>query len=109
MVEIDRGTMPIVRGDITQSSFERKLRAYLTAYAGKQHERQFGWKAFRALTVTTDLHRMASMMDALRELRVPHSPGPSLFFFSTRADLVASDPLKQGWQDGNGRAVQLVP
>ena len=108
MVEIDRGTMPVTRSDIRQTSFERKLRAYLTAYAGKQHERQFGWKTFRVLTVTTDVHRMQSMMDTLRQLRVPHSPGPTLFFFATRADLIASDPLTHGWQDGNGRAVALI-
>jgi hypothetical protein len=43
MVEIDRGTMPMVRSDILrQTSFEEKMRAYLTAHAAKQHERQFG-------------------------------------------------------------------
>src|SRR5262249_40432244 len=42
MVEIDRGTMPIVRADFEQTSFERKMRAYLAAHATKQHERQFG-------------------------------------------------------------------
>ena len=51
MVEIDRGTMPIARSDFLQTSFERKMRAYLTAHAGKQHEKHFGWKTFRVLTV----------------------------------------------------------
>jgi hypothetical protein len=37
-----------------QTSFERKMRAYLAAHAAKQHERHFGWKTFRVLTVTTD-------------------------------------------------------
>ena len=108
MVEIDRGTMPVSRSDIRQTSFERKLRAYLTAYAGKQHERQFGWKAFRVLTVTTDQHRMQSMMDALRQLRVPHSPGPSLFFFASREALGASNPLAHVWYDGANREVRLL-
>jgi hypothetical protein len=36
------------------------------------------------LTVTTDHHRMQSMMEALRKLRIPHSPGAPLFFFTTR-------------------------
>ena len=53
MVEIDRGTMPIARSDSLQTSFERKMRAYLTAHAGKQHEKHFGWKTFPVLTVTT--------------------------------------------------------
>jgi hypothetical protein len=67
-VEIDRGTMPVVRSDtFRQTSFEEKMRAYLTAHAAKQHERQFGWKTFRVLTVTTDHHRVESMMEALRK------------------------------------------
>ena len=108
MVEIDRGTMPVVRSDaFRQTSFEEKKRAYLTAHAGKQHERQFGWKTFRVLTVTTDHHRMQSMMEALRKLHIPHSPGAPLFFFTTRDELRASDPLTHERRDGNGRAVRL--
>ena len=56
------------------------------------------------LTVTTDHHRMQSMMEALRKLRVPHSPGALLFFFTTRDELRASDPLMHEWRDGNGHA-----
>ena len=33
------------------------------------------------------------MMEALRKLRIRHSPGAPLFFFTTRDDLWASDPL----------------
>ena len=108
MVEIDRGTMPIARSDFLQTSFERKMRAYLTAHAAKQHEKHFGWKTFRVLTVTTDQHRMQSMMEALRTLRIPHSPGAPLFFFATRDELRGSDPLAHEWRDGNGRAVGLI-
>ena len=84
------------------------MRAYLTAYAGKQHERQFGWKTFRVLTVTTDHHRMQSMMEALRKLRIPHSPGAPLFFFTMRNDLRSVDPLMHEWRDGNDRAARLI-
>ena len=108
MVEIDRGTMPIARSDILQTSFERKMRAYLTAHAAKQHERHFGWKTFRVLTVTTDEHRAGSMVETLRSLRIPHSPGPNLFFFATRDELGAADPLTHIWHDGNGRDVRLI-
>ena len=84
------------------------MRAYLSAHAAKQHERQFGWKTFRVLTVTTDHHRMQSMMEALRKLRIPHSPGAPLVFFTTRDELRASDPLTHKWRDGNGREVGLI-
>ena len=98
MVEIDRGTMPVTRSDIRQTSFERKMRAYLTAYAARQHERQFGWRTFRVLTVTTDEYRMHSMMKALRNLRVPHTPGSALFHFMCGR----GDPLAHSWTDGAG-------
>ena len=108
MVEIDRGTMPIARSDFLQTSFERKMSAYLTAHAGKQHEKHFGWKTFRVLTVTTDRRRMQSMMEALRKLYVPNSMGPALFLFATRDELRTADPLAHEWSDGHGRVVQLI-
>lgn len=108
VVEIDRGTMPVVRTDFTQTSFERKMRGYLTAYAAKQHEKQFGWRAFRVLTITTDPARERSMQEALRRIRIPQSPGASLFFFQTRQEISASDLLTQSWTDGDGRQTRLI-
>jgi DNA-binding Lrp family transcriptional regulator len=108
MVEIDRGTMPVVRTDYAQTSFERKMRGYLAAYAAKQHEKKFGWKAFRVLTITTDDTRKRSMVEALAKIRVPHSPGPTLFWFLTHPELAAFDPLAQPWQDGTGRNVLMA-
>lgn len=84
------------------------MRAYLTAHAGKQHERQFGWKNFRVFTITTDPYRTRSMMEALRGLNVPHSPGGSLFLFTTREELRGVDPVEHAWHDGNGREVRLM-
>jgi len=108
MVEIDRGTMPIVRSDPDQTSFARKMRVYLAAHAAKQHERQFGWKNFRVLTVTTDWERIQSMKEALRQIRVPHSAGPSLFLFGTSNDLRGGDPIGLSWKDGDGKATRLL-
>lgn len=108
MVEIDRGTMPIARSNLMQTSFERKMRAYLSAYAARQHERHFGWKSFRVLTVTTDRNRIDSMREALSHLRVAQSPGAALFFFASRTELHASDPLLHEWSDGTDRIVSLT-
>jgi hypothetical protein len=47
VVEIDRGTMPVVRSNFKQTSFEMKMRAYLTAHAAKQHEQRLRWNSFR--------------------------------------------------------------
>jgi hypothetical protein len=108
MVEIDRGTMPIVRRDLTQTSFEKKMRAYIAAHATRVHNRHFGWKTFRVLVVTTDQHRMRSMIEALHQLHGPGSVGASLFFFATRDELRAADPLTHAWQDGVGQPQRLI-
>ena len=108
MVEIDRGTMPVRRSNPEQTSFEGKMHVYLAAHAGKQHERQFGWKNFRVLTVTTDDQRIETMMEAARELRVPRSVGPALFLFATFDDLRASDPIAHDWRDGNALSVRPI-
>ena len=108
LVEIDRGTMPVTRGDIRQTSFERKMRAYLAAHTARLHERYFGWKTFRVLTVTTDDLRLRAMQEALSLLRSTTGPGAKLFFFVTRQALVGADPLGQIWQDGLGRAIGLT-
>lgn len=87
---------------------EVRNRAYLAAHAAKQHERQFGWKNFRVLTVTTDERRMQTMMDALHQLRLPNGAGPSLFYFTTRDALGAGTYLTHAWKDGAGREVHLI-
>jgi len=108
MVEIDRGTMPIVRSNFEQTSFERKMRAYLTAYAAKQHSQSFGWKSFRVLTVTTDEYRRKSMIEALNRIHIPRSPGAGLFLFTTREALHYANPVGQVWQEASGKSVSLI-
>jgi hypothetical protein len=109
MVEIDRGTMPVVRSDILkQTGFEKK-----NARVPLRSRRETARAAIRMedlplLTVTTDDHRAGSMMGALRQLRVPHRPGASLFLFSTQAELRGNDPLVQAWHDGHGREVRFI-
>ncbi len=108
MVEIDRGTMPITRSDINQTSFERKMRVYLAAHAAKQHQRQFGWKTFRVLTLTSDHHRITSMAECARSLRAPNGPGPALFLFGTFEDGAKTNPMDRTWQTGNGQPASLI-
>jgi hypothetical protein len=108
IVEIDRGTMPVTRSDLGQTSIGRKMRVYLAAHAAKQHHRQFGWKNFRALVVTTDHQRINTMIDAACRLASRGGPGASLFWFATHADIAgAADPLALDWRDGAGRTVRL--
>jgi hypothetical protein len=108
MVEVDRGTMPVRRSDPEQTSIERKMRVYLAAHAAKQHREQFGWANFRVLIVTTDQHRVGSMIDTVRRLRVKRGIGPMLFLFSTFDDLRGADPLASRWLDGNRQTASLI-
>lgn len=108
MIEIDRGTMPVTRSDPSVTSYSQKMQAYLAAHAAGGHERRYGWRAFRVLTVTTDRKRVRSMIDALGQLPMPPGPGASLFFFTTRDEIVAGDPLALQWRDGRGKPVTLL-
>ena len=64
-------------------------------------------KTFRVLTVTTDHHRMQSMMEALRKLRVPHSPGAPSSFSPRATSCAPPIRLRMNGVTGNGRAVRL--
>jgi hypothetical protein len=108
MVEIDRGTMPVRRSDPEQTSIERKMRVYLAAHTAKQHREQFGWVNFRVLFVTTDQHRIGSMIEALRRLRVSRGVGPALFLFNTLDTLRGADPLTCEWIGGNRQTAKLM-
>ncbi|MCK1665562.1 replication-relaxation family protein [Bradyrhizobium sp. 153] len=108
MVEIDRGTMPITRADGRQSSFERKMCAYLAAHAEGRQMQQFGWRTFRVLVVTTEQPRTSTMIKTLQRVDAPLSPGPALFLFALSHELRVSDPLAHMWQDGNGRAISIT-
>jgi len=106
MVEIDRGTMPITRSRFEQTSFEKKMRVYLAAHVAKQHERLFGWKNFRVLTVTTDDERIHTMQMAQRDVAI--GLPSSLFLFTTYATVAASTPLAGIWRDGADRPTLLI-
>ena len=108
VAEIDRGTMPISRSDPSQTSFERKMRVYLAAHAAQQHQRQFGWRNFRVLTITTTTARVGAMLEALRRLRVSHATSAPLFLFTTFNDLRARTPLTVDWLDATRGGVSLI-
>lgn len=108
MAEIDRGTMPITRSDIRQSSFGRKMCAYLTVHATKLHQRQFGWKTFRTLVVTTHQSRIRSMMAVLQQIPLVQSGKFSLLHLANSDELNLSDPLLGVWRDQDGHRVSLI-
>jgi DNA-binding Lrp family transcriptional regulator len=82
-LEADRGTMPVVRKNLAQTSFYRKLLAYETTWARGLHRSQFGFHRFRVLTVTTSAARVESLVQACSQLKSGHG----LFLFCDQATL----------------------
>ncbi|MEO1703701.1 MAG: replication-relaxation family protein [Pseudomonadota bacterium] len=82
-VEIDRGTMPITRRDIRQTSFARKLMSYADTYERKLHTERFGIKNFRALTLTTSQARINTMQHAWK-IEVSDRAPAGMFLFAEK-------------------------
>ena len=102
-LEADRGTMPVVRQKLSQTSFYRKLIAYEATWANKVHQRHLGIPRFRVLTVTTSAARMKSLMDACSRLQRGHG----LFLFADRT-VLEKDLLAAVWQCGKAAALSAL-
>lgn len=94
-LEADRGTMPVVRDNLEQSSIHRKLVTYAATWEQNLHRKRFGWQRYRVLTVTSKPERVASMQQAVRSLKGGHG----LFLFTDAAALnQAPNILTHPWQ-----------
>lgn len=107
-VEADRATMPIVRADLAQSSFLRKLLAYLSG-GGKHNAfgQQLGFDNFRVINVTTSTERLHSMLEALKH--ATSGKGSRQFLFTDQATLGACpDLFALEFTSGKGDRVRLL-
>ena len=96
-LEADRGTMPVVRRHLSQTSFHRKLLAYEATWAQSLHQSRFGFHRFRLLTVTTSDERVTSLVSACGKLKSGHG----LFLFADRTILESVDDILSAlWQTG---------
>lgn len=94
LLEADRGTMPVTRRNLNQSSFHRKLLAYEATWAQNLHRSLFGWQRFRVLTITTSSTRLAAIQAACHSLKRAHG----LFLFGEASSLQAyKDVLLFRW------------
>ncbi len=97
-LEADRGTMPVVRKNLLQTSFHRKLLAYEATWEQSLHRTRFGFHRFRVLTVTNSPARVQSLVKACSEV----ARGRGLFLFADRGVLERPDLLSgKIWQTGN--------
>jgi hypothetical protein len=105
-LEADRGTMPVMRANLSQSSFYRKLIAYEATWAQGIHRKRLGFHRFRVLTVTNNA-RVQSLVDACSLLRSGHG----LFLFADRSVLENPDILFSPiWRSGRaGEMTGILP
>jgi len=82
-LEADRGTMPVVRKNLSQTSMYRKFRAYAATWSHAVHEKRFGFHRFRVLTVTRSAARAKALVDACSKLERGHG----LFLFADQGVL----------------------
>jgi hypothetical protein len=102
-LEADRGTMPVVRSSLTQTSFYRKLIAYEATWMQKIHQLRLGIHRFRVLTVTTNAMRVNSLLDACSRLK----RGRGLFLFADRA-VLEKDPFSLVWRCGKTARISTL-
>ncbi|KAF0181125.1 MAG: hypothetical protein FD161_431 [Limisphaerales bacterium] len=103
-LEADRGTMPVTRRNLSQTSFRRKLLAYEATWTQNLHHTRFGFHRFRVLTVTTSAARVKSLVAACSQLERGHG----LFLFADRT-ILSGDIFSSTWQTGKpGEAGSLL-
>jgi Replication-relaxation len=108
LVEIDRGTMPVARRDLKQSSILRKLLAYQTMWKMRLHQKHFGWGNFRVLFVTESKERVENMIAAANsQSQTSHSP---LFLLADKHGLYdLDDALDYQWWNTASQLQYLLP
>jgi hypothetical protein len=95
-LEADRGTMPVARKNLSQTSFYRKLLAYQATWSQGLHHSLFGFHRFRVLTVTTSPGRVDSLVEACSQLKSGHG----LFLFADLASFQKGDIFTLHWKTG---------
>ena len=107
-LEVDRGTTPIIRPELYQSSILRKLLAYSATWRADIHKERYGFDNMRVATVTESAMRLEHMIAAVAEHAILP---PALFLFTTRAQLLSPDTnalTDAIWLNGAGTGRALV-
>lgn len=94
-LEADRGTMPVMRRTLVQTSFYRKLLTYMETWSQGIHQKQLGIVNFRVLTVTMSAKRVNTLVQACSQL----PRGRGLFLFTDKS-ILSGDVLSRIWQSG---------
>ncbi len=106
VVEIDRGTMPVERAALDQSSMLRKFLAYEGGRQQNLHLTRFGWRNFRVLITSPNNDRIATMRAAIA--RYPELKSSPLFLFAVHDRPLFADVLSASWTAADGSAHTLL-
>jgi len=105
-LEIDNGTMPVSRKDVTQTSIMRKIHSYIDTLDQDIARRRFGIAGFQVLTVTTSEKRITSIQKAIAGVSEGKFSA-STFLFKAKEDQQSSLPFHGQWQNSKGAAIEL--
>lgn len=104
-IEADRGTMPVSRAGLEQTSIFRKLLAYHSTWAQGLHRWLFRIDRFRVLIVAKDSTRIANMIEACQRLERGHR----LFLFAEHEAITnCSDVFALPLLNGKGETDSLL-
>ena len=97
VLEVDRGTIPLIRTDVPgtpawRKSISYKLATYWEGWKAQQHLKQFGVKQVRVAMVTSSPERMENMREIVHDLT--EGSGSNFFLFTDRDTLPASNPIE---------------
>jgi hypothetical protein len=106
LVEIDRGTMPVARTTLDQSSMLRKFLAYEGGRKQAVHTSRFGWKNFRVLVSSASAERLDTMPAVIT--RAPELKSSPLFLFAEHRAVSAANILDLAWRDASDKIHSLV-
>lgn len=106
LLEVDRGSMPVVRSNFDKTSYRRKLLVYWEAWRKKLHVEQFGVSQIRVLTITDSAKRVENMLGAVGEITA--GKGSNFFLFGHQAQLANTLVLDVTWTTGKGRLARLI-
>jgi Replication-relaxation len=97
-LEVDRGTMPVVRSNFDKTSYRRKLLVYWEVWKKKLHDEQFGISQIRLLTITDSAKRVDNMLSVVDEITA--GKGSKFFLFADLRAMKNSSPLGVRWRTG---------
>jgi hypothetical protein len=111
LLEVDRGTIPLIRTDVVgtpawRKSISYKLSTYWEGWKTQRHVTQLGVKQVRVAMVTNSAERVKNMLSVVDELT--EGRGTNFFLFVDRDSLAASDPLSAEWTTGKGERIRLT-